>query len=471
MRIVLFLMISFLSSTLLFALQPISSKIVSKEQYKVYRKHKGKVTHKKGEYTIISLFSNDNEIEWAKMFDMVEMGGVDDMNIKKNTLKNKQLLSINRRIGYNWMPAFYYYTKSKNRDFVDWVYNNRQRTTLNPNGPFLHCKKNGYDWCRDYYYNYGDKELFKKRVEDLIYDMRSKGFNALFFDWASGSFLLSKEYAKMRKNFQKLNPNKNYFELIGNFYKTLKNNGVFIVTNQAFRKEKYLLKYVNYDMTESYTTTDTTKKIKIQIAGVGWRDSIKTTNYYPIYKNSKTIKDSLHFMDILDSYKKKYKKYGFKNFIYMNYIAPRYKRVYESFPLYKEVKPKNAIYYSYATAKLSNNLVYAEIPENRALERDEIYFYDLGKPLGKKYKKLDAINAYVRFFSNGFVLSSEAYSKTKYIKIDSRYIPANRYIYDAYDNVWMKSNNHSLVIKISYIKDEFTKKSLPAGRVFLYQKD
>ena len=445
---------------------------VDKNQYKEVEKPKGiKILKKRGSYTLASMFRDNGEIQWAKKFDIVELGGVDDIHITYQMLKNRGVFGIKHHIGYDWMPAFYYYTSGKNRNFVDWLYKYKEKATLNPNGPFLHCEENGYDWCRDYYYNFGDKKVFNKRVDTLIEDMKKRGFNGLFFDWASGRFLLSKEYLNLKKYFEKLNPKKNYFETIGKFYKTLKDRGVFVVTNQAFRKEKYLLKYVTYDMTESYITTDAKKKIKIQIAGKGWVDTIRVTNYYPIYKNSKTLKDSLHFIDLLTGYKEKYKKYGFKNFIFLNYLAPIYERVYDSALLYREKKPKNAIYFGYAMAKLTNNIVYGEISNNRDLERDDIYFYNLGKPLGKNYKKLKNLNVYIRFYTKGFVLASAAYKDDKYLKLISNFIPTNRYTYDTYNDIWLQTKDSSITIKLDFKKDNFSHKFLPTGRVYLYNQN
>jgi len=449
----------------------INSILGKKNNYKTIKFIKGRLATKKGDYVLASPFK-DNQLNWAKNFDTAELGGVDNNHITYSLLKNKNIFGVKHHIGYDWMPAFYYYVSGRNRKFVDWLYSNKSRTTLNPNGPFLHCKKNGYDWCEDFYYDYGDKKLFEKRVKDLMLNMKTKGFNGVFFDWASGSFMLSKEYKGIKKTFEKRHPKKNYFKLVGKFYETLKKRGVFIVTNQAFRKEKYLLRYVAYDMTESYITTDIDKKSRIQLVGKGWVDSIKVTNYFPIYENSKSLKDSLHFIDLLTSFKQKYKKYGFKNFIYLNYIAPEYERVYASASLYRTRKPKNAIYFSYAMGKLTDNIVYAELSIDRKLERDNIYFYDLGKPLGKSYIKLDALKeSYIRFYQNGFVLASNANKKSLFLKLTSNFIPKNKKIYDAYNDAWLQSKNNTLVIKLDYKKDSFSEKILPLGRVFVYNQN
>ncbi len=447
-----------------------NSTIVDKIQYHILNKipKNLKIYTKKGDYTTGNFSDNKKEIRWIENFNIVELGDINSNNINHKFMTKNGFSHIKYRIGYDWMPAFYYYINGNNRKFIKWLYNNKKQTTLNPNGPYPHCKDNNYSWCKDFYYNWGNQKVLSKRVQDLILNMEEKGFNGLFFDWASGGFITDNKYQTMKKNFERLNPKKNYFKLVGKFYKTLKKRGILIVTNQAFRKNKYLLKYTTYDMTESYITTDIDKNIKIQIKNKGWVNHIKITDYYPIYKNSKTIKDSLYFINLLTSYKKKYKKYGLKNFIYMNYLAPKYKKIYKSLNLYEMIKPKNAIYFSYAMAKLTNNFVYAEIPENRQLERDNIYFYDLGHPFEKSYEKLDAIDGYIRFYTNGFVLVSKKYKKEKYIKLYSKYIKSHKILIDTYNHIFLKSSEHSIVIKLDYEKDTFSSDYLPLGRVFLY---
>jgi hypothetical protein len=446
--------------------------IVNKNQYKILRNNipKLKIPIKRGDYATSSIFLNKKELKWARKFNIVELGGIDDDKINYNFLKKQGVLSIPFHVGYDWMPSFYYYTSGQNRNFIKWIYKNKNKTTLNPKGPYLHCKENHYDWCEDYYYNLGDKKVFDARIDDLIQNMKRTGFNGLFFDWASGGYILEKEYESIYKNFRKLNPGKDYFSLVGNFYKKLKKLDILVVTNQAFRKEKYLLPFVTYDMTESYITTDVNIDRKIQIQGKGWVEKIPTTNYYPINKNSNSLKDSLYYINLLTNYKKKYKKYGFKNFIYLNYLAPNFKKIFDSASVYRMEKPKNGIYFSYAMAKLTDNIVYAEVPYNRKLERDDVYFYDLGKPLSKSYGKVSVIDGYIRFYSHGFVLVSSAHKKDIYLKVTSSFVPEIRHIYDAYDKIWLKNINNSTVVKLHFQKNIFSKKMLPLGRVYLYTK-
>jgi len=444
--------------------------VVSKDYYIVLHKTKGLTTLKqKGGYATSSLFEGKGAIRWTKKFNIVELGDINDDRLIYKLLKKDGILSIKHHIAYDWMPAFYYYTDGHNSSFVSWLYKHRRFATLNPNGPFIHCKENHYSWCQDYYYNLGNKEVFRRRVDNLLHTIKQKGLNGVFFDWASGGYILQKNYKSIFARFKQLNPHKNYFALVAKFYKILRQKGVFVVTNQAFRKHRYLLPFISYDMTESYITDTKHIQKKVQIQNIGWVNNLEITNYYPIYDNSHKLKDSLFFINLLTKYKKQYHKYGFKNFIYLNYLAPDYKKVYSSGMLYHMVKPKNGIYFGYAMAKLTDNLVYAEVPQNHKLERDNIYFYKLGRALGKSYLTLQNIGGYVRFYKNGFVLTCKAHRHDIYLSISSKFLPRNTDIYDAYNKAWLRDKNKRLTVKLHFIQNQFTKAYLPLGRLYLYK--
>ena len=401
---------------------------------------------KRGDFVLIY---DNSQINWANKFKIAEIGGIDDDKIIS---KVKKLHNI--KLGYDWLAAFYFYTSGKNNKFVQDFYIHRKSYTLNPDGPFLHCKKNGYNWCREYYYNFGNEKVIDKKIDYLIKNLKKHKLNGIFFDWASGEYILQKEYKKIYQNFKKLNPNKNFFEMIGLFYKKLKQKNIFFITNQAFRHHKYLLPYIKYDMTESYITTTKYIKKRIMIQNKGVVEKVAITDYYPIGSLEKT----LFYINLLTKYKKIYQKFGFKNFIYLNYLAPKYEKIYPNQSLYKEVSPKNGIFFSFAMAKLTDNIVYAQVTESKKLEENPIYFYDLGKVKGKNYKKLQK-GIYIRFYQNGFVLVSNNFDK-KEIKLN-----INKPFYDIYNDKWIKNN----LIKLNYEIDTITNKKLPVGRVFIYK--
>ena len=406
---------------------------------------------KKGDFATIDIYDN-SQIEWGKKFRIVEVGGLYDSKIIK---KLKKLNNV--KLGYDWLPAFYFYTDGENKKFIENLYKNRNKFTLNPEGPFLHCKRYNYFWCKEFYFNFGDKEVIQKKINYLIKNLKEKQFCGIFFDWASGSYILEKEYKPIYQQFKKLNPNKNYFKMISEIYKTLKEKQIFFVTNQAFRQHKYLLPYIQYDMTESYITGIKYIKKRVMIKGKGVLEKIAVTDYYPIKNNS--LKATLFYIDLLTKYKQKYKRYGFKNFIYLNYLAPEYKKIYQIPPLYREITPKNGIYFAFAMAKLTDNIVYSEVSNNKKLEKDPIYFYDLGEVKGENYQQLEE-GIYIRFYQNGFVLVSNSFQK-KFIKLDLK-----REFYDLYNKKWIKNG----VIPLDYHIDTITNRKVPLGRVFLYER-
>lgn len=450
----------------------VGSHLVSRNEFHTLDSSKTasfKIDKKKGEFAMASFFGEPSELQWAKQFGIVELGGVDDKRMSYKNIEKAGLLSIEHRLGYDWMPAFYYYLSGENRSIVDWLYRNKKSTTLNPNGPFLHCEENHYDWCHDYYYNLGNQEVFNKKIEQLQADMKSSGLNGLFFDWADGGYIDEAKHKTILDNFKRLNPHKNYYEIVGDLYKKLKELGIFFITNQAFRQEEYLLPHVKYDMTESYITSTKDEKRSIQIEGKGWVENIQTTNYFPIYTNSKTIDDSIKYIDLLTTYKQKYKNDGFMNFIYLNYLGPKYEALYPSSKVYRLSEPKNGIYYGYAMGKLTDNIVYAQVLYDAKLEKDDIYFYDLGKPLGKSYEKVGAVHGYIRFFTKGFVLVSSPYTGERYLKISSKWLDKKSLIYDAYTKSWIKGFRGGVTVKLEYEKDGLDNMPLPLGRVYLYK--
>jgi len=395
---------------------------------------------KKGDFATI----RNNDIKWAEKFKIIEVG---DSKFKTNNIK----------LFYDWLVGFYFFKNNHNTPFVNEMLLHKKEWTLNPYGPFIHCSKNGYYWCREYYYNFGNREVINKKINYLKKIVTNGDFNGIFFDWAYGGGLYQKEYNQIHTYFKELNPFKTYLQTIEDFYKKLKQEGVFFVTNQAFRKES-LLKFTSYDMTESYITTIKYISKRIMIDNQGIFEKVPITNYYPI--DNKTLKATLFYIDKLTKLKRKYKKYGFKNFIFLNYLAPKFERIYPSQPLYKIVTPKNGIYFAFAMAKLTNNIEYAEVAQNPSLEKDEIYFYDLGEPLDNNYTKLKNLKIYVRYYTNGFVLVSDSYKKDKTISLKIK-----KPFYDIYNKRWINNSK----IRLNYETDTFTNHKLPLGRVFVYR--
>lgn len=352
----------------------------------------------KGFY-VTANYENKDEIQWAKNFKIAEIGGI-EAGIPKSvfTLLKENNVTV---LGYDWMPAIEYYLNSLNLAFSEFIHKNRYKYTLNPDGPFINCNTD----CRDYYLDF-TKNVIKAKTSFLLTNLK-KGFDGVFFDWASGNFINEDEFKQIKNNYIYKHKKFDYLEKVADFYAFIKSR-IFFVTNQAYRNER-VLKFVPYDMAESY------------IVGV---DKNKT-NFYPLGDFNTTV----YNLEYLKKLKEKYKKYGFKNFILMNYAKN---------------KPKEAVYYAYAMAKVFGFESYTEVLGDRDKEREDLYFYDLGKA-----KNLIKTDGFFKEYDNGYVIVIDTN--------DTFEIEFNKRVYDVFNKRW--------VDKIKLYND-----SHPIGRVYLKEK-
>jgi len=88
---------------------------------------------------------------------MVEVGGVDDPPSIREIEKLKES-GVEDILFYDWFPAGYHYIDGEEDNLLmSWVFSNRSFASLNPEGPFPHCKEEGYSWCEDCYFDFGFK--------------------------------------------------------------------------------------------------------------------------------------------------------------------------------------------------------------------------------------------------------------------------------------------------------------------------
>ncbi|NPA54432.1 MAG: hypothetical protein GXO21_07175 [Aquificae bacterium] len=435
-----------------------------------------KITKIKGEFSTGNVFSNDS-LEWASNFRIVEIG--DYLDIKPSHIQFLKSKGVEKVFAYEWMPAGYHYIDGEDNPFMAWVYQNREITTLNPNGPFPHCQEMGYSWCEDYYYDLANNEVVDRRISFLKNNTLNKGIDGIFFDWGSGIYIEEDIYKPMKDRFFQLHPQGDYFQAVSDFYRKLKEEGLSVFTNQGFRKAQYHLPVVDYDMTESYITTDYSLSKQ---AWIEYKDDqgktvlekidIPITAYYPVSEDilNGSLEDTAYYIDYLNSLKKQYGGNNFKKFVYVNYVAPDLEKIgeKENLPVYKAVVPKNALFFSYAMGKISGEIVYTEVPLDHSLERIDVYFYDLGEPLEETYQKIEN-QKYIRFFSNGFVLAG-LWEKQETITISSKNLK-NGFVYDLYNKNWLKIDNNTLEVQMKPYFDKLQNKIVPIGRVFIYSSD
>ncbi len=426
---------------------------------------------KKGDYVTYSdsIPPNVDELEWLSRFEIVHSGSLEEpLSIEDiDYLRDNGVKII---MADDWLPADYYYLDGNNTFFMQWVYNNRYNVTLNPDGPFPHTEENNWDWMREYYFDYTVDTLVKHRVEYMVGKLIEYGYNGIFFDWGNSLFLDDKGYESIKETYTSRHPGIPYSEAAAGFLVKLREGypELVIENNQGFREAEYYLPILDYDMTESYITTDRYYGKIIYVDGYGWIE-VPQTVYYPVSENEfkGSLEDTMYYIDYLSDLRINYSGEYFKKTVYMNYAAPDF--IYigrkNGHNIYKPVIPRNAIYYGYAVAKLVDQIEYTEVPWNHSYEKCDVYFYDLGEPLGDTYKKID--NGYIRYYSNGFVIVGD-WSEEKNIHLKSRYIPSNTSIYDTFEETWITTGDREVNITIKPCFDSLTERMAPSGRIYIY---
>ena len=425
---------------------------------------------KRGDFASSYASPPDDVLKWLARFNIVEIGGVGD-SARPDTIAFLKENGVSDVLCYDWMPAVYYYLSGDNYPFTEWIYENREETTLNPNGPFPHTESMGYDFAREYYLDFGNPAVISKRVAFTVNFLKKHSYTGVFWDWAPGVFIDEPEYAQIKSNFTHKHPASDYKNTVGTFYALLKKKlspeGYVIFTNQGYRNAKNVLPYTNYDMAESYTTSDSDSTQKIETENYGTINAPHTI-YFPVSEEGKeTFDDTLFYLNYVENLVKRYGSKNFKKFVFMNYAAPKF--VFDrSCGKYIAQPPRKAIYLSFASAKLVGETAYLGVPFDSRLEKDDVYFAELGKPLGKTFIKNEKEKYTVRFYENGFVLVYFGQNTEQKIRLPNRLIPKNKFCYDMFTGNLLETCGRSVEITVRTEKDIYSGKMIPAGRVVMY---
>ncbi len=427
---------------------------------------------KRGDF-VSSYTSPSNDIlDWLSKFDIVEIGGTGDIASRK-TIRFLRDRGVKKIFCYDWMPAVYYYLSGKNYQFTNWVYENAETATLNPNGPFPHTEEEGYTFARDYYLDLGNKEVINRRVAFTAKLLSDNSYSGIFWDWAPGVFINEPEFSAIKNNFSKKHPGKKYSSAVWDFYSSLRKKcnslGFEIFTNQGYRNAGNVLPYTDYDMAESYVTNYFYPGNKIKVKGYGEVDMPQTL-YFPVsQEENQSFYDTLYYADYVKKLVKKYAGKQFKKFVFVNYAAPDF--VFdEAIREYIAYPPKEAIYLSFAVAKLVDETAYLEIPFDKTLEKDKVYFVDLGKAYANDFAVNKKENYAVRYFENGISIVYFGKKQDQTITLKGKFIPQSGYFFDVYENAWKKIDSGKIVLQIRTKKDPLTGKTIPAGRILMYNK-
>ena len=392
---------------------------------------------------------SDEELAWFQRFDIVVPAAI---------LPQSQIDRLHqagsRLFFYTWATGLYI-ANPRSLDPNSWeslVYKNRKTWLLNPSRP-----DPGPDGLNHaYYYDPYPSTFQKALVADLNADRINSGYDGVFFDLVGSPSVPS----NLLKTYNSRHPKIPYDRSLANIFDQVRRTGALVFTNQGYRTAEYYLPVADYDLTESLITSYAWgQSVTLYVKGEGLVQKEET--FYRSWSDLKWIIGDIE--TTVARYNPAVK------ILHLNYTNPLYQPTGASvfvdgvaYPVYREVIDKPAIHYGYVAAKLWGHDSYSSGPTFN-FSQDEIYFTDLGEPLGKSYEERSGVA--LRYYEKGVaVLNPSAVSRT--VDLSSPLVPLGvSGLQDLYDNVTVLG----LVVTIEPTTSSASGRVYPSGRVYLYR--
>jgi len=391
----------------------------------------------------------DEELAWFQRFEVVVPG---------NILPAPQVDALHqagsRIFYYAWSTGLYIDDPARLNP-SSWealVYRNRSSWLLNPTYP-----DSGPDGrFRSYYYDPLSSSFKKSWSQNLRSTLLDADYDGVFFDLVGSAAVPS----YLQKVYASRHPKTAYDRALADAFRQLKRKGSLIFTNQGFFAAQHYFPVSDYDLTESMMTSwawDETVHIYLEDKGLVERDE----SFYHAWPRMKAEVDDIQAK--VDFYNPLVKM------LHLNYTNPLYQPTGQTAwvngvanPVYREAIDKPAIHYGYAAAKLWGHDSYSHNPTVR-FSQDEIYFTDLGEPLGNSYEERSGV--VLRYYEKGVVvLNPSAVGQT--VDWSSPLVPPGvAGLQDLYTNVTV----FGLTVTIDPTASSASGRVYPSGRVYLYR--
>jgi hypothetical protein len=234
-----------------------------------------------------------------------------------------------------------------------------------------------------------------------------------------------------------------------------------IFTNQGYRVPAVYLPAADYDLSESLMTSYAWgEPVEIFVEGEGLVRTQET--FYRPWKDLKPI------VDAIDADIARYNPS--LRILHLNYAKPLYLPTGKSEtsrdrrrPVYRKSVDKAAIYYGYAAAKLWGHESYTASPDGLRFAQDEIYFVDLGQPLGERYEEEGGLVR--RYYEKGLVAIAHSDRPVTADLTSSRLSSDIQGLWDCYEGKPITG----FTVTIAPTVSQASGRSYPAGRVYLYR--
>lgn len=397
---------------------------------------------------------SEEELAWLRRFHIV---------VTANVLPSRQIMKLKgdgiQLFFYQWLTGFYLdgeLRKLPDESWESFVYHTGRDWLLNPDQPDAGPDGQG----RAYYYDPFHRDLQRARAKQLSQMLQNSTYDGVFFDLVGSP----SAPAYLRQVYKARHPDMSYDQAWSRFLRWLKRMrpNALLFTNQGYRTPHAYMAIADYDLTESLMTSYAWGEVvKVFVEGEGLVEKRET--FYRPWEELKRVVDSID-ADVR-------RNNPAVKIFHLNYTNPLYRSTGRTeivggkeYPVFRKDMDRQAIYYGYAAAKLWGHESYSPSSDGSLFSQDEIYFADLGKPLGEGYEEKDGLVR--RYYEKGTVVLNP--SKTgKTADLSSSFIPSQvKGLWDCYEEKAVEGFRVTIEPTVSSVSGH----SDPAGRVYLYLK-
>jgi len=393
------------------------------------------------------------DLNWAKRFKTFVSGAV---------LPASQIRELKRSglklFFYEWITGFYLAKdgeKSTNNSWEASVKKDKPEWLLNPQRP-----DPGPDGQhRAYYYDPFHPELRLAWAKRLAQTLQDSGYDGVFFDLV-GSGSVPRDLLKI---YDERHADISYDQAMAGFLRSLKRlrPEALLFTNQGYRIPDSYLAGADYDLSESLMTSYAWgEQVRIYVEGEGLVE--KQESFYRPWEELKQHTESIA-ADIR-------RENPELQIYHLNYVNPLYAPTGRTetiegreYPVFRMDIDRPAIYFGYVAAKLWGHESYSPAPQAMRFGQDDIYFVDLGAPLGDRYEERDGL--VVRYYEKGVVVLNPSGQKQS-LDLASRWIPPG---VDKLFDCYAGKIQQGFTVTLNPTVSPASGRTYPAGRVYLYR--
>lgn len=352
---------------------------------------------------------------------------------------------------YEWLTGFY-----RDRHSGPWenlLVSSKPFWVLNPRGPVAGPDNTG----RAYYYDPAAPDLANAWALELSRRLDHGSAAGIFFDLVGRPSVPE----RLLQGYAERHPGTPFDAATAGQIRALRTArpSTLIFTNQGYRLPEFYLPLADYDLSESLmTSTEGGQAVEVFVDG---RGLVRTHETF--YRSWDALRPIIASIDAAAT-----RHNPRVRLLHLNYVAPRFQPTGQTrlvkggtHLVVRETTDRPAIYYAFAAAKLWGHDSFSAL-EGVLSARDDVYFADLGNPLGQTWEERDGL--LVRYYRKGAVVVNPS-GDSRGARLESPLLPRDvRDLWDCYAGVPVGG----LTITVEPTVSVVSRVRYPAGRVYLH---